>query len=113
MTHAPIVIETLADSTAAVSTSTADVLDRYTYCKKLRENVRYIQPLLLQTHVEQGLLSRTQNIGQMIRSHFSHSQFIVVSLKEGMFNNANVVFRTKFVDDVSTVSRTVPKSRAR
>ncbi|KAJ9547299.1 hypothetical protein OSB04_019842 [Centaurea solstitialis] len=34
-------------------------------------------------------------------------QFIVVSLKEGMFNNANVLFRTKFVDGVSTVQRTV------
>ncbi|KAF3792388.1 Structural maintenance of chromosomes protein 2-1 [Nymphaea thermarum] len=30
-------------------------------------------------------------------------QFIVVSLKEGMFSNANVIFRTKFVDGVSTV----------
>lgn len=36
-------------------------------------------------------------------------QFIVVSLKEGMFNNANVLFRTKFVDGVSTVQRTVTK----
>lgn len=31
----------------------------------------------------------------------------MVSLKEGMFNNANVIFRTKFVDGVSTVTRTV------
>jgi structural maintenance of chromosome 2 len=31
-----------------------------------------------------------------------------VSLKEGMFNNANVLFRTRFVDGVSTVTRTVP-----
>ena len=53
-------------------------------------------------------LSHTQNIGRMIRSHFPQSQFIVVSLKEGMFNNANVIFRTKFVDGVSTVMRTVP-----
>ena len=63
----------------------------------------------------------------MIRTHFPQSQFIVVSLKEGMFNNANVIFRTKvrcsfcpdpavvltsppaqFVDGVSTVMRTVP-----
>lgn len=37
---------------------------------------------------------------------FSFSlKFIVVSLKEGMFNNANVLFKTKFVDGVSTVSR--------
>lgn len=35
----------------------------------------------------------------------------MVSLKEGMFNNANVIFRTKFVDGVSTVTRTVPAGR--
>uniref|UniRef100_A0AAV1T5Q2 Structural maintenance of chromosomes protein n=1 Tax=Peronospora matthiolae TaxID=2874970 RepID=A0AAV1T5Q2_9STRA len=71
-------------------------------------------PMYILDEVDAALdLSHTQNIGQMIRSHFSHSQFIVVSLKEGMFNNANVVFRTKFVDGVSTVIRTVPKSRAR
>ncbi|PPD87549.1 hypothetical protein GOBAR_DD15512 [Gossypium barbadense] len=52
-------------------------------------------------------LSHTQNIGRMIKAHFPQSQFIVVSLKEGMFNNANVLFRTKFVDGVSTVQRTV------
>ena len=34
-------------------------------------------------------------------------QFVVVSLKDGMFNNANVLFRTKFVDGMSTVTRTV------
>ncbi|THF99679.1 hypothetical protein TEA_008122 [Camellia sinensis var. sinensis] len=34
-------------------------------------------------------------------------EFIVVSLKEGMFNNANILFRTMFVDGVSTVQRTV------
>jgi len=50
-------------------------------------------------------LSHTQNIGQMLRTHFRHSQFIVVSLKDGMFNNANVLFKTKFVDGVSTVTR--------
>jgi len=50
--------------------------------------------------------SHTQNIGQMLKTHFPQSQFIVVSLKEGMFSNANVIFRTKFVDGVSTVIRT-------
>ena len=44
----------------------------------------------------------------MIKAHFKQSQFLVVSLKEGMFNNANVIFRTKFVDGVSCVTRTVP-----
>ncbi|KAL3341891.1 hypothetical protein AABB24_026086 [Solanum stoloniferum] len=65
-------------------------------------------PLYILDEVDAALdLSHTQNIGRMIKSHFPHSQFIVVSLKEGMFNNANVLFRTKFVDGVSTVQRTV------
>ena len=38
-------------------------------------------------------LSHTQNIGKMLKTHFPQSQFIVVSLKEGMFQNANVIFR--------------------
>ena len=54
-------------------------------------------------------LSHTQNIGAMIRTHFTQSQFLVVSLKEGMFNSANVVVRTKSVDGVSTVARTTTK----
>lgn len=56
-------------------------------------------------------LSHTQNIGRMIKTHFPYSQFIVVSLKEGMFSNANVIFRTKFVDGVSAVTRTVNAGR--
>ncbi|TKY68122.1 Structural maintenance of chromosomes protein 2-1 [Spatholobus suberectus] len=65
-------------------------------------------PLYILDEVDAALdLSHTQNIGRMIKAHFPHSQFIVVSLKEGMFNNANVLFRTKFVDGVSTVQRTV------
>lgn len=65
-------------------------------------------PLYILDEVDAALdLSHTQNIGRMIKTHFPHSQFIVVSLKEGMFNNANVLFRTKFVDGVSTVQRTV------
>ncbi|KAJ4972330.1 hypothetical protein NE237_005429 [Protea cynaroides] len=64
-------------------------------------------PLYILDEVDAALdLSHTQNIGRMIKAHFPHSQFIVVSLKEGMFNNANVLFRTKFVDGVSTVQRT-------
>lgn len=48
-------------------------------------------------------LSHTQNIGHLLRTRFKGSQFIIVSLKDGMFNNANVLFRTKFRDGVSTV----------
>jgi len=66
-------------------------------------------PIYILDEVDAALdLSHTQNIGRMIRAHFPYSQFIVVSLKEGMFNNANCIFRTKFVDGVSTVTRTVP-----
>jgi structural maintenance of chromosome 2 len=63
-------------------------------------------PIYILDEVDAALdLSHTQNIGRMIKAHFPHSQFIVVSLKEGMFNNANVLYRTKFVDGVSCVSR--------
>ena len=53
-------------------------------------------PIYILDEVDAALdLSHTQNIGRMIRTHFPYSQFIVVSLKEGMFNNANVIYRTK------------------
>lgn len=65
-------------------------------------------PMYILDEVDAALdLSHTQNIGLMLRTHFSSSQFIVVSLKEGMFNNANVIFRTRFIDGISTVIRTV------
>uniref|UniRef100_A0A1B6GEP0 Structural maintenance of chromosomes protein n=1 Tax=Cuerna arida TaxID=1464854 RepID=A0A1B6GEP0_9HEMI len=64
-------------------------------------------PIYILDEVDAALdLSHTQNIGQMLKAHFKHSQFIIVSLKDGMFNNANVLFRTKFVDGMSTVTRT-------
>ena len=63
-------------------------------------------PIYILDEVDAALdLSHTQNIGQMLKNHFQRSQFIVVSLKEGMFQNANVLFKTKFVDGVSTVTR--------
>ncbi|XP_013912084.1 PREDICTED: structural maintenance of chromosomes protein 2 [Thamnophis sirtalis] len=63
-------------------------------------------PIYILDEVDAALdLSHTQNIGQMLRTHFRHSQFIVVSLKDGMFNNANVLYKTKFLDGVSTVAR--------
>ncbi|EME31026.1 structural maintenance of chromosome (SMC ATPase family) isoform 2 [Galdieria sulphuraria] len=65
-------------------------------------------PLYILDEVDAALdLSHTQNIGTMLRKHFGHSQFIVVSLKEGMFQNANILFRTKLVDGTSTVERTI------
>ena len=65
-------------------------------------------PLYILDEVDAALdLSHTQNIGGMLKAHFKNSQFVIVSLKDGMFNNANVLFRTKFVDGVSGIIRTV------
>lgn len=50
-------------------------------------------------------ISHTENIGKMIKNHFSQSQFIVVSLKQGFFDNANVVYRIQFKDGRSIISR--------
>jgi hypothetical protein len=62
-------------------------------------------------HVTCCVPAALQNIGAMIKQNFPQSQFIVVSLKEGLFNNANVIFRTKFVDGVSQVLRTENNTR--
>ncbi|KAF7989538.1 hypothetical protein HCN44_008212 [Aphidius gifuensis] len=63
-------------------------------------------PLYILDEVDAALdLSHTQNIGTMLKRHFKRSQFIIVSLKDGMFNNANVLFTTKFVDGMSTITR--------
>ncbi|XP_058799887.1 structural maintenance of chromosomes protein 2 isoform X2 [Phymastichus coffea] len=64
-------------------------------------------PLYILDEVDAALdLSHTENIGVMLKRHFKSSQFIIVSLKNGMFNNANVLFKTRFVDGMSTVTRT-------
>ncbi|KAL0210465.1 hypothetical protein RCL1_004901 [Eukaryota sp. TZLM3-RCL] len=64
-------------------------------------------PLYILDEIDSALdLSHTQNIGKLISRHFSQSQFLIVSLKEGMFNNANVIFTTRFVDGTSQVTRT-------
>lgn len=62
-------------------------------------------PMYILDEVDAALdLSHTQNIGHLIKNRFKGSQFIVVSLKEGMFTNANRVFRTRFQDGTSIVS---------
>ncbi len=95
-------------------------------------------PLYILDEVDAALdMAHTQNIGTMLKGHFTNSQvkyktvlfpftvsstdserlvnnffflfifqFVIVSLKDGMFNNANVLFKTKFEDGVSAVTRT-------
>jgi structural maintenance of chromosome 2 len=63
-------------------------------------------PFYILDEVDAALdLSHTQNIGNLLKKRFKSSQFIVVSLKEGMFTNANVLFKTKFKDGISSVER--------
>ncbi|KAJ7066599.1 hypothetical protein C8F01DRAFT_980847, partial [Mycena amicta] len=49
--------------------------------------------------------SDTQHIGQLFQ-RFKGSQFIIVSLKEGLFTYANVLFKTRFRNGTSIVERT-------
>lgn len=61
-------------------------------------------PMYILDEVDAALdLSHTQNIGSLLRTRFKGSQFLVVSLKDGMFNNANVLFKTRFKDGTSVV----------
>ncbi|KFH01016.1 RecF/RecN/SMC N terminal domain-containing protein, partial [Toxoplasma gondii VAND] len=63
-------------------------------------------PVYILDEVDAALdLSHTQNIGSMIKTQFPTSQFIIVSLKEGMFSHADVLFRTRLIDGVSNVER--------
>lgn len=75
------------------------------------------------------LLCAAENIGRLFRTRFKGSQFIVVSLKDGLFSNANgelrldlsvreaaltvsgpVLFRARFRDGTSVVERTSQRS---
>jgi len=63
-------------------------------------------PMYILDEIDSALdLSHTQNIGVMLKTHFNDSQFIVVSLKSGLFQNANVLFKTRLSHGVSQVDR--------
>ncbi|MCJ1356867.1 MAG: Structural maintenance of chromosomes protein 2 [Icmadophila ericetorum] len=66
-------------------------------------------PMYILDEVDAALdLSHTQNIGQLIKTRFKGSQFIVVSLKDGMFQNANRIFKTRFSEGTSVVQALTP-----
>lgn len=68
-------------------------------------------PMYILDEIDAALdLQHTQNIGQLFRTRFKGSQFIVVSLKEGLFTNANVLFKARFRDGTSIVERTAQRS---
>ncbi|TFY64728.1 hypothetical protein EVG20_g5851 [Dentipellis fragilis] len=68
-------------------------------------------PVYILDEIDAALdLSHTQHIGTLFRTRFRGAQFVVVSLKEGLFTNANVLFRTRFRDGTSIVERTAQRS---
>ena len=63
-------------------------------------------PLYILDEIDAALdLQHTQNIGKMIKEHFPQSQFLIISLKEGMFRNANVLFKVEFHEGKSKIVR--------
>ena len=51
-------------------------------------------------------LLHMQHIGMLFHTQFRGAQFFGVLRKEGLFTNANVLFRTRFCDGTSIVERT-------
>lgn len=67
-------------------------------------------PFYILDEIDSALdLSHTENIGAIISAQFPQSQFILVSLKEGMYNNANNLYKVSFVDGTSKVERYIQK----
>ena len=63
-------------------------------------------PFYILDEIDSALdLSHTQNIGLMIKKYFKNSQFLIVSLKQGLFQNANVLFQVSFQENRSMVKR--------
>ena len=63
-------------------------------------------PIYIFDEIDAALdLSHTANLGLMLKQEFPQSQFIVISLKDGMFSNANVLYRVSYVDGSSKIER--------
>jgi structural maintenance of chromosome 2 len=63
-------------------------------------------PFYILDEVDAALdLSHTENLGALISKHFPQSQFLVISLKEELFNNANVLFKTSVHEGRSRIER--------
>lgn len=60
-------------------------------------------------------LSHTRSIGRLLGSgsrYFDKAQFVVVSLKEGLFDSANALFKVRFEGGVSRVERVAARGEA-
>ena len=68
-------------------------------------------PIYIFDEIDAALdLSHTANLGLMLKQEFPESQFVVISLKDGMFSNANVLYRVSYVDGSSKVERLTKSS---
>ena len=67
-------------------------------------------PIYILDEIDAALdLSHTQNIGKMIKTYFPESQFLIISLKEGMFTHANVLYKVEFWEGKSKITRYATK----
>lgn len=63
-------------------------------------------PLYILDEIDAALdASHTEAMGRMIQSEFQGSQFLVVSLKDGMYHNANALFQTYLREGTSCVQK--------
>lgn len=58
-------------------------------------------------------LSHTNNISELIVNNFPKSQFLVISLKEEFYRNANVLFKTSLVEGQSKIIQIQKKKNAK
>lgn len=69
-------------------------------------------PIYILDEIDAALdLAHTQNIGKMIKTYFPQSQFLIISLKEGMFTHANVLYKTEFNEGKSKITRFAYKKK--
>ncbi|KAH8620428.1 SMC proteins Flexible Hinge Domain RecF RecN SMC N terminal domain [Trypanosoma vivax] len=57
--------------------------------------------------------SHTQSIGKMLQTHFPTSQFLLVSLKDGMYSNADVLYQVSNTQGYSEITRVETGTRGR
>ena len=63
-------------------------------------------PIYIFDEIDAALdMEHTQNIGLMLKNEFPESQFLLISLKSGMFKNANSIYQIKFFDGTSRIEK--------
>ncbi|KAJ9114125.1 hypothetical protein QFC20_001641 [Naganishia adeliensis] len=69
-------------------------------------------PIYIFDEIDAALdLNMTSNLGRLFGTRFKGTQFVIVSLKEGLFTGANVLFKARFRDGTSIVERVANRSK--